>query len=117
MATIVNGVEYKAYDKLLQHLEDVEKHFVAASEYNVLPPLPDNDITMSNLFKEACGCDEKVWMFNTLYTKLISAYRHWSVDLDALWTDAGRAKHEELIKKYEIVWKSGERNWSKFTQL
>lgn len=113
--TVMNGVELKHYDELQEIIKQVEEHFIETDEYKVYPPMPPapSHFGVQQLFRSASE-EEKDMMFMTVWLKLLDAYRHWTADLDKLWTDDGRKEHEEFIEKYNLTWKNGERNWGSF---
>lgn len=98
--THINGIELKEYDNFRELVSIIEKDIISQKEYAGYPKLPERDLEAYEIYKRATK-EEREWIFSILWSYFISALRHWKVDLDALWTEDGRKKHEEFLNKYK----------------
>jgi hypothetical protein len=100
--TIVNGVEYKNYDKFCELLARLEKYYITQNDYSGYPKLANEFCNATDLFKNA-KTEEQKYMFSILFIYFDNALRHWKVDIDKLYTENGRKEHEEFLEKYKTI--------------
>jgi len=85
--TNVNGKEYKQYDEMIRFILKIEQYFIENDDYNGIPLLPDFWTDIYGIYDNVTDEDERRWLFITVFTKLLEAYRHWSKDKDSLWRE------------------------------
>ena len=112
--TVVNGKEYKNYDKFQRFIEHLEKEFVNQKEYKGFPKLPNDYNDGLDIYLTAESIDEKRFIFGYLYTLYLEALRHWKVDKDMLWTERGRKEHQEFIEKITPLTPYMKKDWDSF---
>ena len=100
--TVVNGVELIEYDKFRDLLGLIEQSIISQNDYAGFPKSPDNFWDAYEIF-DAATDEEKRHMFGLLWGYFVSALQHWKVDLDALWTEEGRKKHQEFLNRYKDI--------------
>ena len=111
--TIVNGKEFKDYDKFERLIKHLEKEFIDQKEYVGYPHLP-KDYNDGLEIYENTDADQQKYIFGYLYTLYLEALRHWKADKDMLWTEKGRKEHQEFIEKITPIMPYMKKDWDSF---
>ena len=111
--TIINGKEYKYYDKFTKWIKNLKEGFIVQKDYKGYPTLPSNSDYGLEIYDNA-DSEERRFIFHTLITQFEEALRHWKVDKDYLWTDEGRKEHKEFLEKIEFMLPYMKKDWDKF---